>query len=331
MLENQNDFEKEVNSAIDDILSSKETPKVEPANAPIVETKGDVKAVDEKVVADAADVDEKIAKSVDDEPKQIVDEKVENKEDEQKVVAPKFSGTAITRAIKAGLSYDDVLAFPSESSLSSVVGRLESIAKSHIATVPEKKEEVVDPLAGLKKLDPEEYDEEVRDVIKTFNVLTDVVKAQQAKITAAEVVQKQPVAADEYAAAQEISKWFDDSIEKLGSDFKESLGEGKFESLDVNSGAFVKRKQLADHIAVLLAGYRASGRDAPSRDEVFSTAAKAVLADEYQKAHDAKLQTELAERSKQHISRVSGNKGKESISPLDEVAAILDGKFFSQK
>jgi hypothetical protein len=79
-----------------------------------------------------------------------------------------------------------------------------------------------------------------------------------------------------------------------------------------------------------LAGYKAAGQQAPPRDQVFDTAAKLVLMDEYQKIELKKISGDLAKRSQRHIQRAGGGKQTNNNNPLDETAALLDAKYFAR-
>ena len=130
--------------------------------------------------------------------------------------------------------------------------------------------------------------------------------------------------------AQNVEKWFDEQISKLGEDFAESLGTGAYNALEPGSPQYQKRDAIANQTAILVAGYRASGQESPSRDEIFSQAARLILGDEYQKVHEKKLTADLAKRSTQHIARVGGQSSKSKGDPVADVAAMLDEKYFKK-
>jgi hypothetical protein len=232
------------------------------------------------------------------------------------------SDYAIERAVRAGLTFAEARAFSTESALLSMVGKFEA---AHEKT--QEKAVVVsddDPLASIQKLDPDVYEPEV---VKMYENLVEIIRKQDEAIKAVRSNQEQAVRATQESIANDVEKWFDDRVSKLGDDFTESLGSGAYRSLKQGSAQLQKRDALADQVAVLNAGYKASGRQPPSRDELFDAAAQLVLRGDYQKAHEKRLSSELASRAKQHINRVGGQKGKVVSDPADDIASILDAKY----
>jgi len=236
----------------------------------------------------------------------------------------RVSDYVLTRAVRAGLTLEDARQFGNDEALLRIVDRIEAAQKTETKQATETEE---DPFAKLPKLDPEVYEPEV---IKTFEALTEIVKKQQEEIRSFRSHQENTNTAAQQAQAREVEQWFDKQVESLGEEFQDALGSGGYSTLDRGSSQFANRDKIANQMAVLLAGYQAAGQQAPPRDEVFGAAAKLVLADQFDKAREKKLASELAKRSKQHISRASGQKTKKTISPLDETAALLDAKFFGK-
>ncbi len=235
---------------------------------------------------------------------------------------------ALTAAVRAGISLEEARQFPSEGVLLRTAELLRVAADKHIGDKqkePTKPED--DPLANLPTLDPDEHGQ---DVIKLFSAITDVVRKQQEAIKAFQSQTEQASRGSQEAAAREVETWFDSQVKNLGEDFSETLGTGGYGTLDRGSPQYAKREAIADQVAVLLAGYKAAGKDAPPRDEVFDAAARSVLKDEYQRVHEKQLAGDLAKRSTQHIQRAGGKKNKTDQSPLDATAALLDAKFFGK-
>jgi hypothetical protein len=220
------------------------------------------------------------------------------------------------------MSPEDIRAFGSEAALSRVLDNIEATQR---ATTKVAEPEESDPLADLPPLDPDVYDAES---IKMYDGLVAVIKKQQAALESMQSHQKQSVQASQRRAAHDVEVWFDGQVSKLGKDFSESLGDGKYSSLSRGSSQLAKRDELANQVAVLFAGYKASGQQSPSREDVFDAAARLVLKDDYLKAHEKQLASDLAKRSKQHIARASGQQDKSKLSPVDEIAGILDAKYF---
>jgi hypothetical protein len=210
-----------------------------------------------------------------------------------------LSDFAIESAILAGLDLATARSFPSDEALLKIVEKVNSTRKAPEVVVPAR--QAVDPFADF---DPSGYEPEVAKVITTL------------------IAQS--------AVAEDIESWFDSKVEELGEDFHEVLGKGAYRKLPPNSAFMVKRDALADQVAILLSGYKATGRQTPSRDEVFSAAAKLVLAAEYEKAHESRLAGKIAKRSSQQINRAGGKGSKGEVNPQEAVAAMLDAKYFGK-
>jgi hypothetical protein len=238
---------------------------------------------------------------------------------------PVISDAAIMRAVRAGLSLDDARSFASDAMLDRVVASIESV-KGQNKPVEEEVKEETDPFAELPKLNPEEYEPEV---VAMFDKLVGLIKDQHNALRNIQATSKSVEADRATKFAEETEAWFDGQVEALGEDFKESLGTGKYRSLQPNSPQYAKRDAIANQVAVLMAGYRSSGQT-PQRDAVFAQAAQLVLRDEYQKLYEKRLSADLANRSTQHLSRVGSQQGKSKGDPIAEVAAMLDEKFFGK-
>ena len=239
-----------------------------------------------------------------------------------------LSDSIVAAAVNAGIPASVALSMESD-------GQLEDLVRSVMGARPqaegEEKEEV-DPFAGLEKLDPEVYGKEA---IAMFDKFRDVFKAQQEQLDELRTSQGDmalvSAAAAESAqsgAAKEVGDWFDEKISGLGEDFTEALGTGGYGALDRGSSQFAKRDAVAQSMAVTLAGYKASGMEAPPRDEVFQAAVRVVLGDDIVKNEETKLSEKLSKRGTQHISRANGQQSTNTDSAEVEVARELDEKYF---
>lgn len=239
---------------------------------------------------------------------------------------PAISDFALTKAVYAGLNIEDARNFPSDDALLRVIESVESAKQ--VAKKPEETQEE-DPFAALPKLDPDAYEPEV---VQTFEKLTDIVRQQHETIKSLQTHQNESSQSNYQAAANEIESWFNGQVKNLGDEFHETLGVGDYGALPKGSSQLAKRDELASQMAVLVSGYQASGRPMPAREKLFDAAVRVVLGDELSKIRESKLSKELEKRSNQHIARVGGKKASpaNSVSPLDEVAQILDSKFFSK-
>ena len=171
-------------------------------------------------------------------------------------------------------------------------------------------------------------------MVKVFDALKGAIQKQQDTISSLQRQSQDFSASEQAAAEREVTEWFDGSVEKLcqeHEEFKEALGEGRYGSLQQGSSQHANRDAIANQAAVLLAGYQASGQNAPPRDEVFQAAARLVLHDKYSEVEKKALSTSLKKRSGQHIKRAGGKPTKQNQhqDPVDEVAAELNEKYFS--
>jgi hypothetical protein len=236
-----------------------------------------------------------------------------------------ISDEALMRAIRAGLSLDDARSFPNEASLSRVVDRVEAAQKPAPKTAEVVLEE--DPLKDLSDLDPEIYEPEV---IKMFDTLIGVVKKQNETINGLKANADNVARSRQDAHNNEVQVWFDSKVAGLGEDFKDALGSGATQAMSLGSPQRSKRDLIANKAAALISGYRATGQEV-SRDEVFDEAARIVLKDDFVKAREKKLSSELESHGSQLIARANAMTGKAKLSPQEELAAELDQKFFSSK
>ena len=229
---------------------------------------------------------------------------------------PAISNVALQRAVRAGLDLGDAQQFPSEAVLLRTVERMEVT----------KEAPAEDPFDAIPKLDPEQYDKEI---IETFDTMKTMLRDQRDQIKLLAQGANEREQAVSHETSREIEQWFDGAISKLGEDFADALGKGGHYSLTPGSSQFVKREAIADQVGILMAGYNAAGREAPSRDDLFDTAARSILKDDYQVIRDRKTAAELKSRKGQHLARNSGTKVTKDRPVEDEVADELDAEYFS--
>ncbi len=247
-----------------------------------------------------------------------------------------LSQESIARAMGNGLTYSEASSFGSETELNEFSGRLEYTAQVQQAREQQGQQqqqqpEVVDPFADLPKLDPDEHGSEI---VGMFDRLTGIVKGQYETIQGFQSNQQQfqehYLATSQAANQGEIEEWFDGEVEKLGDDFKDVLGSGKYKNLNQGSPEFQNRDAIANHMSVMLAGYKAQGREAPARSEIFDVAARQVLADKFSDIRNNKLSDELKKQSGQHIQRANKSTSTVVKTPDEEdaeLAELLDSKF----
>ncbi len=233
-----------------------------------------------------------------------------------------ISDATLTAAVSAGIDLGSARQFPSELSLQQVVASIDAAKE---ANKPEGEE--VDLFENLK-MDPEEFEPEA---IKMYDALVDVVKKQhdELKELRNQTVDytKQSGIVNQDASTREMTSWFNSQTKELGKDFHEALGEGEIDSLVPGSSQRAKREEIANRMAISMAGYNAAGMQAPTRDELFQEAAGLVLREEYQQISDKKLVASLKKQGSQHINRANSRGTKPSQTPMEETAAMLDKRF----
>ena len=325
------EFITEVNAAVEQVVSEAKAPETpaadatepgKPAPETVVET-SEAEANAEAADREAAELEAETKAGTEPDKGATTPAAKEPPPPAAAPVKPTISDSALTKAVYCGLSLEDARQFPSEQALLRVVASMD--AAKQFAPKAEEKVADEDPLAGLPKLDPEVYEPEV---IKMFDALVGVVKKQQEAINSFQSQHEQSARHGQESAAREVEQWFDKQVSSLGKDFEEALGTGGYGTLDRGSEQFARRDKIANQVAVLIGGYRASGQQAPPREEVFDAAARLVLRDEYQKVYEKNLTGDLAKRSSQHVNRAGGQKTKNNTNPLEDTAAMLDARFF---
>ncbi len=228
----------------------------------------------------------------------------------------------LAEAIRSGIDIGVARQFPSELSLQQAVASIDAAKEANKSA-----EEEVDLFENLK-MDPEEFEPEA---VKMYDALVDVVKKQHDELkelknqTANYTKQSETVNQD--AAEREMTSWFNTQIKELGKDFHEALGEGEIDSLTSGSSQRAKREEIANRMAISMAGYNAAGIQAPTREVLFQEAAGLVLRDEYQQIREKELIASLKKNSSQHINRANSRGTKQSQDPMDETAAMLNKRF----
>lgn len=252
---------------------------------------------------------------------------------EQESGRPTLSDDVLQRAVQAGISLADARTFASDQSLLRVIDSVNRVAKPIVdqrretEQTRENEEKKVDPLDGLPELDPEIYNPEI---IATFETFKGVIRKQNEALKEFRSQQQEIAQRGAAEQAREAEQWFNERVNTLGEDFADALGTGDYGTLAPGSSQRARRDAIADQVAVLLAGYQASGRQTPPRNEVFDAAARLVLTDEFATLKEKKLSDKLSKRSKQHISRAGGKTEKQKRNPAEETAALLDRKFFKK-
>lgn len=228
----------------------------------------------------------------------------EEEDDDDDAVA--LPNELIERAVKAGLSLDEVNQYPNEALLSKVLERIEGSAGEAGSQAgagevapgegADASTSMDDLLSSIPDLDPDEYDEKV---VSGFKSLKEIIKRQNETIEGMQGAKKQ--------------------------DFFTTQLEGV---KDFTKGDPAKVAGVREKFDVLKAGYKAAGKSVTD-ETVFNEAAKLVLGSEMEAARQSKKGKAAGKRSAQRIQRPTGRKASAKPTVQDEVAAELDRKFFS--
>lgn len=252
-----------------------------------------------------------------------IEEKVDEK---QEIIKPIISDSVLTQAIQAGFTLEEAREYGNDKLLQSAVNKVLSASKPADIQVQEsnKFEELV---VELPELDPEVFEPEV---ISVLSPVYDVVKKLQDQVNDLRSKQGQIEEIKRQANDQEISQWFNKKMSELDPDLLEVVGKEPYGSGKLTASQKAKQDEIADLAAIILAGYKNTGKQIPSRDDIFDKAAATVLSSDIQKIKENKLSAELDKRNKQHIRRASGAKATGSTDPFAETAAFLDEKYFAK-
>lgn len=287
----------ELEAAVDDKIAERKgepDPKPEASEPP----KGDPAPKDKAPADDAGQA----ADDDDDESDDDDDDEGEGEGDDEGEPDPvPLSNQLQERAVRAGMSLEEIKQFPSEGLLSKTVDRIEGAGRDTGSPGgaggqggEAKPDTVADRLASLPALDPEVVDEEI---VTTFEAMKGII--------------------------QQLS---DENKSILGSQAKDWIS-AKLEGVkDLTKGDADKIAAVQSRFDVLKAGYAATGKSV-SDDKVFEEAASLALGAET--AQTSRKRSAAGKRSKLLIQRPSGHRVKGNPDARDEMAAILDRKHFS--
>ena len=301
---------------------------------------GDVTPEETKETSGSADEENIIPEDTQEESEedtQVGDESSDKKsegtqEDSAEDTPVEITPGTLAVAVSSGLTLEQARSFRSEEALSEFNSRVQyersqAVQQQQQQQVQQELQEEVDPFVDFPKLDPENYDEGVVDVVDR---LTDIAHDQYKQIAEFRNQQEQQAAYSLEAGKAEVKNWFDDETNKLGDDFKDELGEGVYSSLAAGSQHAVTRDAIADHMSVMIAGYQHHGMQLPPRSEIFSAAAKVVLASKYEELANSKFTESLEKQTTQTIQRVNKSKAKRNLTSEEEdsaLGALIDSTF----
>lgn len=259
----------------------------------------------------------------------------DSEEDTEEVNSTDISPETLASAVNSGLTLEQARSFKSEGALSQFNGRVqyernqqaEQQWNANQQQVQQQQQEQVDPFADLPKLDSEDYD---AGVVEMFERLTGIARDQQEQIAAFRGQQEQATAQAHQAGQREVEGWFDFEVKALGDKFEAQLGKGSYSAMDKSSQQAVNRDAIADHMSILIAGYRHHGMTEPDRSVIFEAASKAVLSDRYTELATEKFTKDVEAQPTQTINRVNKTNLKRTLTSEEEDAALgaeIDKKF----
>jgi hypothetical protein len=242
---------------------------------------------------------------------------------------------AIMRAINAGISAADAVALGDDKLVDQLVSQREAAGRSRLEaeeleamraedakTAEDRRKALED---ALPKLDPEETDP---NVIAAFEAMKKLVESQQEQLDGFRAEQASQSSAADAAREREIATWFEGKVTALSDSFDKVLGKDGVSAVNITPET---ADAIAGKIAILVEGYRASNLPVPKLDDMFDEVARIVLKDDFARLDEAQLAERMDKRAAQDISRPGGSKSKTERSPTDEVADMLDKRYFADR
>jgi hypothetical protein len=178
---------------------------------------------------------------------------------------------------------------------------------------------------SLPKLDPEETDP---NVIAAFEAMRKLVESQQEQLDGFRAEQVSQSTAADAAREREIATWFEGRVTQLSDSFDKVLGKDGVNAVNIKPET---ADAIAGKIAVLVEGYRASNLPVPKLDDMFDEVSRIVLKDDFARLEEAQLAERMDKRAAQDISRPGGSKSKTERSPTEEVADMIDKRYFADR
>jgi len=245
------------------------------------------------------------------------------------------SPAAIMRAIEAGISAADAAALGDDKLVDQLVAQrqqaeverleseeLEALRAEELAEAEKKQKELQE---SLPKLDPEETDP---NVIAAFEAMQKLVTDQQAQLEALRAEQASQSTAADAAREQEVARWFEGKVTTLSESFDKVLGKDGVNAVTITPET---ADQIAGKVAIMVEGYRGSNLPVPELDTLFDEAARSVMSKDFARMDEAQLAERMDKRAAQDISRPGGSKSKTERSPTDEVADMIDKRYFADR
>ena len=212
-----------------------------------------------------------------------------------------FSDGLLDRAAELGYTLEEIKSFRSEKSLEKEVARSERL-QQRLQERQAAKEPAKEP-EPAEDAEPEPNWEELLEAGHDPDVIAMQQKMWQ-RATKAEALVKQVLQADQDRAWSAQCERFDDTLNKLGEEYKSILGEGRRgELLKSSPEAAANRDKVFEKMAILKSGYEQAGKAVPPEAELINEAVQASFWKQSQTFARKALKSEIKKAGSQALSR----------------------------
>jgi len=214
-----------------------------------------------------------------------------------------ISDELLDRATELGYTLGEIKGFTSEKSLEKEVARVEKLQQRLQARQSSKESPAKDDQTPAEEVEVEPDWAEMIELGHDPDVVGLQEKMWQ-RATRAEAMVKQVFQADRDRAWAAHCERFDDSINKLGEEFKSLLGNGRRGDLMKTSPeAVANRDQVFQKMEVLMNGYQSGGKPMPSEDELIQEAVQASFWKQTKTFARKELTSDIKKAGSQALSR----------------------------
>ena len=215
-----------------------------------------------------------------------------------------FSDELLDRAAELGYTLEEIKGFRSEKSLEKDVlrsERLQQRMQERMASKTGKETPAQDE--AEPEPEPEPNWEELLEAGHDPDVIAMQQKMWQ-RATKAEALVKQVFKADQDRAWDAQCERFDDTLNKLGEEYKSLLGNGRRGDLMKSSPeAAANRDRVFEKMAILRSGYAQAGKTMPPESELINEAVQASFYKQTQEIARKALKGEIKKAGSQALSR----------------------------
>jgi len=232
-----------------------------------------------------------------------VDEEVDEGDEEsqsQEEDSGTFDPALLLKAGKLGIPEEDVLACGNDGALGALVNAMEKNGAT-LDGPAEQDVEAVEHKFERLELDPEEYDEEVIELVNKFNDKIEEQFNQLAEQNTAMLTNLQEIDTQNYISS------FESEIGSLGEKWHGVFGKGPIDDMAKNSETYNNRMALFDQVNELKDLYVAKGKDS-SLNELVGKASAILFQDQMNELARKEIHANVKKRSKQTIARPSSAK-----------------------